>query len=225
MILERTFNANDPMQLSLHGYLTVSSAHLARGLVLKIVSEVLRSIRAYVNSLQDYFNTAEWIPSVCAAIPHASVLTFSGIIITYLLNAGLSLNMVTGARASGATFEIGSTFVFPWAVGILSSATEHTTNGHGMKECHFLDAGNPSSRVDNSSREEEDQDLDSKQNIPDPEGGVTLVPATHHSSFGGTEVSVVSIISLAHWIAAAVWNTQNDFRWLALGSFVMVGIA
>lgn len=163
------------MQLSLHGYLTVSSAHLARGLVLKIVSEVLRSIRAYVKSLQDYFNTAVWIPSVCAAIPHASVLTFSGIMITYLLNAGLSLNMVTGARASGATFEIGSTFVFPWAVGILSSVTEHTTNGHGMKECHFLDAGNPSSRVDNSSRKEQDQDLDSKQNIPDPEGGVVRV--------------------------------------------------
>ena len=38
-------------------------------------------------------------------------------------------------------------------------------------------------------------------------------------------MSVVSIISLAHWVAAAVWNTQNDFKWLALGSFVMVGIA
>ena len=41
-------NANDPMQLSLHGYMKVSSAHHARDLVLKIVSEVLGSIRAYV---------------------------------------------------------------------------------------------------------------------------------------------------------------------------------
>ena len=168
-------NANDPMQLSLHGYMKVSSAHHARDLVLKIVSEVLGSIRAYVNSLQDYFNTAVWIPSVCAAIPHASVLTFSGTMITYLLNAGLSLNMVTGARASGAIFEIGSTFIFPWAVGILSSATEHTTSGHGMEEYQCLDAGNPSSRVDDSSRKEEDQDLDFKQNVPNPEGGTVRV--------------------------------------------------
>lgn len=37
-------------------------------------------------------------------------------------------------------------------------------------------------------------------------------------------MSIVSLVSLGHWIAAAVWHTQSDFRWLALGSFVFVAI-
>lgn len=36
-------------------------------------------------------------------------------------------------------------------------------------------------------------------------------------------MAIVSVISLTHWIAAAVWHSQRDFRWLATGSFVMVG--
>ena len=37
-------------------------------------------------------------------------------------------------------------------------------------------------------------------------------------------MSIVSLVSLGHWIAAAVWHTQSDFKWLALGSFVVVAI-
>ena len=93
-----------------------SSTYRARDLILKAMSELTGSIRAYGNDLHGYFNTTVWIPSVCAAIPRASVLTFSGTMITYLLNAGLSLNMVTGARASGAVVEIGSTNRLPICV-------------------------------------------------------------------------------------------------------------
>ena len=53
----------------------------------------------------------------------------------------------------------------------------------------------------------------------------TFVPASHRSSFGGTEMAIVSLISLMHWIAAAVWHAQRSFRWLAIGSFVMIGVA
>ena len=35
---------------------------------------------------------------------------------------------------------------------------------------------------------------------------------------------VVSVVSLGHWVAAAVWHMQQDFKWLALGSFVFVGV-
>jgi len=52
-----------------------------------------------------------------------------------------------------------------------------------------------------------------------------LIPATHRSSFGGTEMAIVSVFSLGHWVAAAIWNQQGDFKWLALGSFVAVGVA
>ena len=37
-------------------------------------------------------------------------------------------------------------------------------------------------------------------------------------------MSIVSLVSLGHWIAAVVWHTQSDFKWLALGSFVFVAI-
>lgn len=53
----------------------------------------------------------------------------------------------------------------------------------------------------------------------------TLVPATHRSSFGGTEQAVVSCVSLVHWVAAAIWSRQEDFKWLATGSFVAVLLA
>ncbi|KAL2037969.1 hypothetical protein N7G274_009188 [Stereocaulon virgatum] len=294
-------NANNSMQLSLHGYRELFSAHLARDVVLKTISEVVGSSRAYVSSLQDYFRSAVWIPSVCAAIPHASVLTFSGTMITYLLNAGLSLKAVTGARASGAIFEIGSTFMFPWAVGILSPETDQTIGGYGTKGYNRLDAGTAFPGAEDHSPTDVDQDLDFKQGAPDIENGVvrvgcwsicflclsliptllslfylnstlpnptptpttptspmkthpvavlllilfisisllfrwtydlcatqltqTLVPAAQRSSFGGTEMSVVSMISLVHWVAAAVWSMQSDFKWLAMGSFVMIGIA
>lgn len=53
----------------------------------------------------------------------------------------------------------------------------------------------------------------------------TLVPSSHRSSFGGTEMAIVSVLSLAHWIAAAVWHEQRDFRWLGTASFALVGVA
>lgn len=37
-------------------------------------------------------------------------------------------------------------------------------------------------------------------------------------------MSIVSLVSLGHWVAAAVWHTQSDFKWLALGSFAIVAI-
>lgn len=37
-------------------------------------------------------------------------------------------------------------------------------------------------------------------------------------------MAVVSCVGLLHWVAAAVWSAQEDFRWLALGSVLGVGI-
>ncbi len=37
-------------------------------------------------------------------------------------------------------------------------------------------------------------------------------------------MSIVSLVSLGHWIAAAVWHAQSDFKWLALGSLVVVAV-
>ena len=103
-----------------NGFAKVSPKPRFLAIIQKITSETKNSIDAHMEGLRYYFSTFVWIPSICAAIPHASVLTFSGTMITYLLNAGFNLNYITAAKASGAVFEISSTLVFPWAVGVLS---------------------------------------------------------------------------------------------------------
>lgn len=289
-----------------------------------IALQVMGPIRVYVADLGYYFRTSVWIPSLCAAIPHASVLTFSGTMLTYLLNAGYSLNTITGARASGAVFEIGSTFIFPWAVGVFSTS-KHASYWYNRGDYHEVEQREPSSRSDTSLGDSDDNHTQFRESSPIIEhsvirvgcwalGGLllslvsvnsnsiafpsfledqsqlndsqipavlslffldagldttinssssshrspstsyplntivlvlsislsllfrwtydlcatqltqTLVPATKRSSFGGTEMSIVSLVSLGHWIAAAVWHTQSDFKWLALGSFTVVAI-
>lgn len=74
------------------------------------------ALSSHYLALKYYFASPACIPSLCAAVPHASVLTFSGTLVTYLLNAGVSLTTITIAKVAGAVFEIGSTFVYPWAV-------------------------------------------------------------------------------------------------------------
>ena len=91
-------------------------------LLLKVSIYVKRLASAHVDGLRYYLSTPVWIPSFCAAVPHASVLTYSGTLMTYLLNSGFLLNTVTIARFTGALFEIGSTFVYPRAVRVLSRA-------------------------------------------------------------------------------------------------------
>lgn len=275
------------------------------------------SIHAHYEGGLYYFSTPVWIPSLCAAIPHASILTFSGTMITYLLNAGFSLNLVTVARASGAVFEIGSTFLFPCAVAFFSR-TGDVANEHGLGRYQKIDMQDGSLNIDEGSNDMEDRPIESTPTSSSLERSVatagswaicglfvslvrtsplfhsfkhsqliisqipalsslfyldsvlspqantstdkstaspasllpllilipsislsllfrwtydlsatqltqTLVPASHRSSFGGTEMAIVSVLSLTHWIAAAVWHAQRDFPWLATGSFGLVG--
>ena len=84
------------------------------------VAYVKASLHTHVNGLRYYFSTDVCIPSICIAILHASVLSYGGTFTTYLLNAGLTYNSLTYAKAVGSVFEIGSTVLFPYAVAWLS---------------------------------------------------------------------------------------------------------
>lgn len=304
---------DQPMQLC---YTKTSSARLASNLFERITLQISGYIRAYMAELGYYFRSSVLIPSLCAAIPHASVLTFSGTMLTYLLNAGYSLKIITAARTSGAVFEIGSTFIFPWAVGTLRAPNRrdyheveqrepssgfdtrlgHTDDNHAqgsesdpviersvVKVGHWALSGlllslvsKTALKIPSSSLEDQCQWYHSQipavlslifvdaglhtttSSISSPHKSPTvsylfntiilifsislsllfrwtydlcgtqltqtLIPVTKRSSFGGTEMSIVSLVSLGHWIAAAVWHTQSDFKWLALGSFVIVAI-
>lgn len=127
----------------------------------KFILDTEDSVRVHIEGLQYYFNTPAWIPSVCAAIPHASVLTFSGTMITYLLNAGFSLNLVTSARATGAVLELGSTILFPWAVGVLSR-NGHRARWYGNGEYQNVEMQDPLSR-------NEDWQVHTEQQVIEPE--------------------------------------------------------
>ncbi len=97
----------------------------------KLVPSIRASLHAHADGLRYYFNTWVWIPSICVAILHASVLSYSGTLVTYLLNAGFNLSFVTVVRTVGLAFEVGSTFIFPWAVTVLS-ATGSTGRTFGI---------------------------------------------------------------------------------------------
>lgn len=272
------------------------------------------TVRVHIEGLQYYFHSPVWIPSVCAAVPHASVLTFSGSMVTYLLNAGFPLNLITVAKATGAAFELGSTILFPWAVSVLAKRGG-SVRWHGRREYQHVEMQDRSSRNEDWQDGREQETMEPETKSSDTEQAViktvgwwaicglllslvcnprpstfsplklipfskipalpalfflesslsspptnplanpasliptilliasisfsllfrwtydlsatqltqTLIPASHRSSFGGTEMAVVSLISLMHWIAAAVWHAQTEFRWLATGSFVLVG--
>ncbi|MCJ1479464.1 hypothetical protein MMC13_008150 [Lambiella insularis] len=66
--------------------------------------------------LQAYFQTDVWAPSIALALLHLSVLSYSATFITFLLNSGFSLIVITIARAAGSIVEVSSTFVAPLGI-------------------------------------------------------------------------------------------------------------
>lgn len=79
----------------------------------------------YLASFALYFSTSVWIPSMALSLLHLSVLTYSATLLTYLLNAGFSLNVITIARAFGSVVEVSSTIVTPVGVKALGRAWRH----------------------------------------------------------------------------------------------------
>jgi len=50
------------------------------------------------------------------------------------------------------------------------------------------------------------------------------IPPSQRSTFAGTEQSFRAFFQLSHWGATVIWNRPEDFKWLALGSLVVLGI-
>ncbi|TVY56040.1 Solute carrier family 40 member 2 [Lachnellula cervina] len=88
--------------------------------------KISQALRRYGQDFENYFSSEVWIPSMSLSFLHISVLTYSATFITFLLNAGFSLDLITIARAAGSIVEISSTVVTPIGVHYLSK-----TKGHG----------------------------------------------------------------------------------------------
>ncbi|MCJ1248390.1 hypothetical protein MMC30_005607 [Trapelia coarctata] len=72
------------------------------------------------SQLVRYFSTDVWIPSLSLSLLHLSALSYSATFITFLLNSGFSLLVITVARAVGSIVEVSSTFVAPVGIRYLA---------------------------------------------------------------------------------------------------------
>ena len=181
--------SSDQGRLKQLRYTKTRSVRLASDLYEMIVLQVMDSVRAYMADTGYYFRTSVSIASLCAAVPHASVLTFSGTMLTYLLNAGYPLSTITGARASGAVFEIGSTFLFPWAVGIFSTSKPAPCWNDTRGYYHEIEQQEPSSRSDTSLSGTDNNQAQCSPNSPSIERSVIRVGSW---ALGGLLLSLVS---------------------------------
>ena len=74
--------------------------------------------------LVSYFSTDVWIPSLSLSLLHLSALSYAATFITFLLNSGFSLLVITIARAIGSIVEVSSTFVAPVGIRYLALAKQ-----------------------------------------------------------------------------------------------------
>ena len=75
--------------------------------------------------LELYFSTSVWLPSLTLSMLHYNMLTWRATFITYLINAGYTLNFITIARTLGSIFEIGSTILTPIGIRYAGAALHH----------------------------------------------------------------------------------------------------
>ncbi len=75
--------------------------------------------------------TDVWVPSLALALLHFSALSYAATFITYLLNVGFSLFLITVARACGSVIEVSSTFIAPAGIRVLgrTKALDHDEEG------------------------------------------------------------------------------------------------
>ncbi|KAI1339599.1 hypothetical protein F5Y15DRAFT_78269 [Xylariaceae sp. FL0016] len=72
-----------------------------------------------IKSFRMYFTSSVWVPSVALALLHFNMLTWRATFITYLINVGYSLAVITIARGIGSLFEITSTVLTPRGIRLL----------------------------------------------------------------------------------------------------------
>lgn len=88
----------------------------------RFLAKRVQWFRRYFEDFNNYFSCGVWIPSFSLTLLHLSALSYGATFITFLLNYGFSLNLITIARAIGSVVEISSTLVTPVGVERLSKA-------------------------------------------------------------------------------------------------------
>ncbi|KAF2973430.1 hypothetical protein GQX73_g54 [Xylaria multiplex] len=148
-------------------------------------------LRQYFNGLEMYFSTSVWIPSFSLAMLHFNMLTWRATFITYLLNLGYSLNVITIARAIGSIFEISSTLITPWGIVYFGKASRQSASSGDEVNVSLM-------------REESEQD----DSITD---GETVIGLKRLGLWGisGQFINTIPVV-LALWVISAQRNHETS---------------
>lgn len=123
-------------------------------------------IGQYGQSLQSYFATEVWMPSLAMSGVHISVLTFSATLTIFLLHSGFSMRLITVADVLTAAFELSSTIIFPLGVRFLSSEPKHYTALREDPEASETISPRPqSSSVEDEMQSGEEHSLTGNENV------------------------------------------------------------
>src|SRR5205814_3566764 len=82
--------------------------------------------------------TSVWIPSFALAMLHFNLLTWRAPFITYLINVGYLLNVITIARAIGSIFEISSTVIVPRGIVYLGKSNRRRASSGDESDISLL---------------------------------------------------------------------------------------
>ncbi|KAA6409009.1 MAG: hypothetical protein FRX48_07353 [Lasallia pustulata] len=91
----------------------------------RAMNHITTGFYSQIKNLMDYFGGEVWMPSLSLALLHLSVLSYSATFLTYLLDSGFSLILITIARSLGSVVEVSSTFVAPVGVQYLSRHSKY----------------------------------------------------------------------------------------------------
>lgn len=134
--------------------------------------------------LQAFFATDIWMPALSLTMLHFSVLAYSATFITFLLNSGFSLFLITSARVVSSIVEVSSTFVAPLSIMYLAPAAAAATSLSGSmaeakrkKKNKGLSMEEEEEEEEGIGRKEEEEgfDDDDKDDDDDEQRGYLLV--------------------------------------------------
>lgn len=87
------------------------------GRISRIASNIGAVFQRTVVDFKQYFNHRAFLPSFSGALLYFTVLSFSGQMVTYLLDAGYDSTQIGVARTLSVVFEMLATWVAPWLIG------------------------------------------------------------------------------------------------------------
>ncbi|KAJ6263620.1 hypothetical protein Dda_2188 [Drechslerella dactyloides] len=98
-------------------------------------TDLSQLLRRKFSGLVRFCQSAVFLPTIAISLMYLSVLTFSSPMITFLLNSGFSLPVVTIARFFSSALEVSATAVMPWGVKTLRNRpVKHWRRIHESEE-------------------------------------------------------------------------------------------